>query len=106
MSIKIDVVLAEVRGAFERIYGDRLEQILLFGSRARGDADAGSDVDILVVLKGTVSPGEEIARTGEISSVLSLKYDLVLSCTFISATRFAVENSPLLLNIRREGVRL
>lgn len=106
MSIKIETVLKEVRCEFDRIYGERLEQMLLFGSQARGDAQSGSDVDLLVVLKGSVSPGDEIARTGQITAALSLKYDVVVSCTFVSATRFALENSPLLLNIRREGLRL
>ena len=77
---------------------------MLFGSRARDDADPGSDIDILVVLHGPVNPGEEIARTGETTANLSLKYDVVISCTFISAKRFNTEKSPLLLNVRREGM--
>ncbi len=36
---------------------------MLFGSQARGDKMPGSDIDVLVVLKGPVRPGEEIRRT-------------------------------------------
>ena len=32
------------------------ERIILFGSRARGDADADSDVDLMVVEKGPFGP--------------------------------------------------
>ena len=33
----------------------RLSEMILFGSRARGDADSDSDMDVLVVLDGPVS---------------------------------------------------
>lgn len=48
---------------------------MLFGSYARGDAEPGSDIDVLVVLHGDVNPGEEIARTGEMVADISLRYD-------------------------------
>lgn len=45
-------------------HGDavRITKVILFGSRARGAPDAGSDYDVLVVEKGLVSKREEIAR--------------------------------------------
>jgi predicted nucleotidyltransferase len=78
----------------------------LFGSQARGDADEGSDVDVLVVLHGEVRPGEEIRRTGDIVANTSLAHDLVISCAFVSNRCFLVEQSPFLLNVRREGITL
>jgi predicted nucleotidyltransferase len=48
---EIDAVLGELRAALERLYGERLRGLYLFGSYARGDARAGSDVDVLVVLE-------------------------------------------------------
>lgn len=99
-------VLASVRDRLTELYGDRLERVLLFGSRARGDQQAGSDIDLLVVLAGPVTPGLEIARTGPATAALSLENDVVVSCTFISEDRWAHERSPLLLNVRREGVAL
>jgi len=35
---------------------------------------------------------------------LSLEYDVVISRAFVSSERFERERSPLLLNVRREGV--
>jgi hypothetical protein len=57
-----------------------------------------------VVLDGPVRPGKEIARTGEITAGMSLENNVVISCTFISADRFEREQSPLMINVRREGV--
>ncbi len=43
-----DPVLARLRTALAEAYGDRLWRAVLFGSRARGDAEADSDYDVAV----------------------------------------------------------
>lgn len=103
---KLDLVLATLRCRFEEIYGERLVRIVLYGSQARGEAEPGSDIDILVVLGGPVNPGEEIARTGGVVADLSLRFGEVVSCVFVDEERFAHRNGPFLRNIRREGITL
>jgi len=49
-------------------------------------------------------PGEEIARTSHMIAELSLEHNVVLSRAFVSADRFEQEQSPLLMNVRREGI--
>lgn len=102
----VNTVLIDLRQRLVELYGPRLDRLLLFGSRARGDAEEGADLDVLVVLHGEVRPGEEIRRTGGIVAELSLVNDLVISCAFVSSHRFMVERSPFLLNVRREGVAI
>src|SRR6266446_5571697 len=46
-----DPVLCRFRAALEEIYGDRIERVVLFGSRARGEARRESDYDVAVFLK-------------------------------------------------------
>lgn len=104
MSEKTRKIIAELRYALEKIYGRRLHSVVLYGSRAREDEEPCSDIDVLVVLNGGVDPGAEISRTGNVVADLSLRNDLVVSCLFVSADRFAREQSPLLMNVRREGV--
>jgi uncharacterized protein len=104
MNDALTAILAELRRRFEALYGERLVQMILFGSQARGDAEPGSDIDVLVVLSGKVSPCEEIARTIEHVADVSLHHNEVVSCVFVSEEQFERERSPLLLNIRREGV--
>jgi len=88
----------------EVLYGSRLHSVVLYGSRARGDAEPGSDIDVLVALDGPVRPGEEIRRTLDGVAGLSLQNKVVISCVFVSAACLAQEQSPLLINIRREGI--
>lgn len=99
-------VIKELKARLNEVYRDRLANLVLFGSQARGDAVTGSDIDILVVLKGPVSAGKEISRISGITSSLSLLYDVVISCTFVSDDRYKKEKSPLILNIHREGVQV
>ena len=104
MTSLVQTIIPEIRTALTTIYGSRMVKLLLFGSQARGDADPGSDIDLLVVLKDPVNPCEEISRVSMDTSRLSLAYNTVISCLFMQEDRYLNENSPLLLNIRREGV--
>jgi len=48
---KPDPILSRLRAALEDIYGARLERVVLYGSRARGDERPDSDYDIAVFIK-------------------------------------------------------
>jgi predicted nucleotidyltransferase len=45
-----DPVLKRFRIALDELYGARIERVVLFGSRAHGDARPDSDCDIAVFL--------------------------------------------------------
>ena len=104
MTSEIQTILAELRRGLEALYRERLVRILLFGSHARNEAESGSDLDVLIVLRGPVAPGEEVGRVSPLASELSLRYNVVLSCIFMDEARFAIRQGPLLRNIRREGI--
>ena len=106
MTPKIQTILTELHRRFEALYGERLVRIVLFGSQARGDAEPGSDIDVLVVLKSPVSPCEEIARTINDVADIWLEHNEVIACVFVSEEQCERERSPLLLNVRREGVEI
>jgi uncharacterized protein len=104
MSEKLAAILAELRRHLVALYGPRLVHLVLYGSQARGDAEPGSDIDVLVVLQEPVDAYEEIKRTSEFVAELSLRHDEVVSCIFMDEDRFMHRNGPLLRNIRREGI--
>jgi predicted nucleotidyltransferase len=45
-----DPVLRKFRAALDEVYGERIERVVLYGSRARGDARPDSDYDVAVFL--------------------------------------------------------
>jgi uncharacterized protein len=106
MNPNLQFILTHLKQELASLYGDRLLHLTLFGSQARGDAELGSDIDVLVVLKPPVNPGEEIKRTGKVVADLSLHYDVVISCLFMDETYYLTRNGSLLRNIRKEGVFL
>ena len=69
-------ILTKFRAALKELYGDRIERVVLYGSRARGDARSDSDYDVAVFLKdmtdrwneiGDVSPNRRKFRQGLIN---------------------------------------
>lgn len=99
-------LLADLRAALEDLYGDRLVQLVLYGSHARGDTHDESDVDVLVVLKGPVQPGREIRRMGALSFEIGLEHEVYLSTFPVSDREYRSKPSSWLQNVRREGVTL
>ncbi len=104
MNMPISVILDEFRDRLQGLYGEQLERLILFGSRARGDGDAESDIDVMVVLKGPIDRRSERERTIDIVASLSLEYDNVITPVFTDAETYAESKFSLYRNIRREGI--
>jgi len=101
---RLKQILKEYQSRLRELLGDDLASIVLYGSQARGDAEEGSDIDVLCVMKKTFDYGELILRTSEITAELSLKYNVVLSRSFASLEDYKTRQTPFLMNVRREGV--
>jgi predicted nucleotidyltransferase len=99
-----DQILDEFRRAIERLYGKRLKSIILYGSWARDEATEDSDIDLAVVLEGDVVPGEEIDRMIDVVTEMNLSYGVLISVYPVSEKHYQTLDSPLLLNIRKEGI--
>jgi predicted nucleotidyltransferase len=98
-----DQILRRVRADLNELYGDRIERVVLFGSRARGDAHEASDYDIAVFLKELTDRWREFRRLAD------LRTDILADTgVFIEARPFRAgaygERTPLMHQIRREGV--
>lgn len=107
-SEKIETVVRQFSDEAKQIYGPTLRQVILFGSCARGDFSADSDIDIMVLLD---VPQEQIsdARKKMLSTAdrLDLHYDVVLTPVFQNAALYEkyLPVSKFYQNVRDEGVR-
>lgn len=104
MSTDIRPILEELKKGLLQIYGDQVDRILLYGSRARGDERPDSDIDILVVFKGEFNYSEMLDLSSDFAASLSLENDVVISRAFVSKEQFEHKQTPFLMNVRREAV--
>jgi uncharacterized protein len=102
--VRIRKLMKELKEGLIRIYGDKLKAVYLYGSYARGDYRQGSDVDVMIVLNNYKSYGKEIDRTGKLTSNLSLEYGISISRVLIKEMQWKSSDTPLLRNIRMDGI--
>jgi uncharacterized protein len=100
-----DPVLTRFRKALTGMYGARLNRVVLFGSRARGDASPDSDYDVAVFLNDFRDRWSEVDRLMPV--VTDILYD---EGAFIHAMPYRAgadqERTPLMHEIRRDGLDL
>ena len=106
MNSNLPPILSELKQRLSEHYGDRLDRLVLFGSQARGDAEPGSDIDVLVVLKGEVNPYRETRSTSEIRGEINLRNNVLVSCMYISSDRYRNRRGSLVTNALREGISI
>ena len=88
------------------MYGARLERVVLFGSRARGDARSDSDYDVAVFLKDYQA--DRWAESDKISTAAARflrTHDAFIHAMPYRAEQYS-ERSGLMHEIRREGLEL
>ena len=99
-------VLAEVRPRLERVFGDRLRGIVLYGSYARGEATEDSDIDLMVLLDGPVRLGEDLKVIVDALYPLQLETDQPIHAHPVALVSFDAGEFALYRNAKREGVFL
>jgi uncharacterized protein len=101
----IKQIATEFKEELQKLYGDELAALILFGSHARGDFHNESDIDFAVVLKDPETRGApNIFKISPISSDLSLKYSQWISTFPISKNKLNNSNMPIYREIRKDGV--
>lgn len=104
MNAPLATILAETKARLQALCGDRLQRIVLFGSRARGSAAPDSDIDLLIVLTDMAAIGGLDRAIDIVMAELSLKYDTVLSASMATQEEIEHDDLPFLDNVRHEGV--
>ncbi|MBI5091285.1 MAG: nucleotidyltransferase domain-containing protein [Candidatus Hydrogenedentes bacterium] len=104
MTIGLAPILDDLKDRLSRLYGARLQGVYLYGSYARQEDSAESDVDVLIVLDRVDSYCTEVTRTGELVSELSLELGRTISCVFLPMDRWLNGETMFVLNARKDAV--
>lgn len=95
------------RKALAEQFPDHVEEIVIFGSKARGDAGPDSDLDILVILReGDRNTKRKVRRTGHLLAVLSEAVPSIMVYTREEWSSRKRSGSSFYKAVMRDGVRV
>ena len=105
----LNEITTKVYLAARDVLGNKLERVVLFGSRARGDYDDESDVDIMIL--ADIQPDTADKTRDKIRALtgdLGLEYDVVVCLHMVCSTIFHrfVSVMPYYKNIVKDGVEV
>ena len=108
LTAKEKAALAKLITGLKNLYGANLDGVILYGSKARGDATRNSDIDVMVILKEYDNWSAEFDKVAGLGYAVEEEYDYALLLSFIIKKKeeYRVRQTPLLLNVRKEGVNL
>jgi predicted nucleotidyltransferase len=92
--------------ALEGAFGERLCQVIHYGSTARGDSDTLSDIDLLVVLEGPVQLGRDLDVIVKNLYALQLEVDNPIHAVPVDIADYEAGEFGVYRAAKREGVVL
>ncbi len=102
---KDDWILKEFVQVTNKQFGKHLKDIILFGSRARGDYETDSDYDCLLIFDDVI-PGFT-DNIDDITADFLYRYNVVISAFPVSEVKYKKQKfNPLYMNIRNDGISL
>ncbi len=78
--------------------------MVIFGSYARNEAGSDSDLDVLIVLEDVSDRYDEYRRVADVVVHFLDCYGVYVSPILLSQKDFETGSSPLLRNVKKEGV--
>jgi predicted nucleotidyltransferase len=100
-------ILIELKDGIERLLGAGRARLILYGSKARGDYDSKSDIDIAIIVRGLTR--ELKNRILDAIADLEMKYLMPISALVISEEDFEFlkkRERRIALDIEKEGISL
>jgi len=107
--ITLNQITSKIVQAAKDCLGSKLEKVILYGSYARGDYDAQSDVDIMILAD---IPREEANRVWDqiwdITGDIALEYGVMVSIHVKDSDTFYkfINDLPFYSNVMKDGVIL
>ena len=109
MTNKIDTIINKFVTEVSNLIGNRLKKVILYGSYARGDYNANSDLDIMILTDFTEEELVEYRmKIRDIACDIELENDIVISPVVRNLEKYneRINVIPFYTNVQKEGVVL
>jgi predicted nucleotidyltransferase len=97
-------LLQEIKTRLQAAHGARLKGVVLYGSRARGDAQPDSDYDVLVLLEGPIQLSRDVHASTVALRTLVWELDAPIDAQPVDYASYLQKESPLYVEAAREGI--
>ena len=97
-------IIQQCKESLSRYYGAQLKGVILYGSVARGDPDAASDIDLLVLLAPPFDYFAELRQIVELLYPIQLESSRLISAKPALASDYELGSISLYRTAQREGM--
>ncbi|HEU0155517.1 MAG TPA: nucleotidyltransferase domain-containing protein [Stellaceae bacterium] len=100
-----DPIMQRFRAVLDAVFGQQVERVVLFGSRARGDAGPDSDYDVAVFLRDLIDRPTTLDRLAEVETDLLYETGAVINALAFPSGAYR-ERTGFMHELRRDGLDL
>ncbi len=104
---ELENVMHDTRLGLSEMFGDKLSDLILYGSYARGDHDEESDIDVLALVDMSRDKLSRYRRAvSDFSAEIDLRYGVLLSVKLQDTETFHTYSAalPFFQNVLKDGV--
>ena len=99
----VDIILKRLKFDLKAVLGDKIGDLILFGSYSRGDNTKYSDIDLLILINSRLTR-DETRKVDDLIASYSLENEVVISGLVYPRETYNRFNTPFLLNVKEEGI--
>jgi predicted nucleotidyltransferase len=103
---RIIQLINQIKSHLAMNYGEKIKDIILYGSYARGEAKKDSDIDVLVLVDSSLDPFEVRKSLSDLLFDILLENNELISVVVLPSDFFEEYNYPFILNVKKDGVKV
>ena len=106
MNKKITKLVNRIKNYLLQKYRDKIKNVILYGSQARGSATKHSDIDVIVLVDDSIDPFDVRRSLSNLLFDILLEDKEFISVVVLPKSFFENYNYPFMRNVKKDGVNV